>query len=84
METTDFAKHLTNFLTGYLAGERNASPNTICSYRDTFVQLIFFMKRIKGMDAHHLTLDRSSKRNHCRFSGLGTAGKKMWQCHAQL
>ncbi len=26
METTNFAKHLTNFLTKYLAGERNASP----------------------------------------------------------
>ena len=57
MESTDFAKHLTNFLTKYLAGERNASPNTICSYRDTFVQLVFFMKKIKGVDAQHLTLD---------------------------
>ncbi len=61
METTDFAKHLTNFLTKYLAGERNASPNTICSYRDTFVQLIFFMKKIKGVDAQHLTLHALSK-----------------------
>lgn len=61
METTDFAKHLTNFLTKYLAGERNASPNTICSYRDTFVQLIFFMKKIKGVEAQHLTLDALSK-----------------------
>jgi len=61
METTDFAKHLTNFLTKYLAGERNASPNTICSYRDTFVQLIFFMKKIKGVDAQHLTLDALSR-----------------------
>lgn len=57
METTDFAKHLTNFLTKYLAGERNASPNTICSYKDTFVQLIFFMKKVKEVDAQHHTLD---------------------------
>lgn len=61
METTDFAKHLTNFLTKYLTGERNASSNTICSYRDTFVQLIFFMKKIKGVEAQNLTLDDLSK-----------------------
>jgi site-specific recombinase XerD len=61
METTDFAKHLTNFLVKYMAGERNASPNTICSYRDTFVQLISFMKKIKGVDAQHLKLDSLSK-----------------------
>jgi site-specific recombinase XerD len=61
METTDFAKHLTHFLTKYMAGERNASPNTICSYRDTFVQLIFFMKKIKKVGARHLKLDSLSK-----------------------
>src|SRR5690625_5083935 len=61
METTDFAKYLTNFLTKHMAGERNASPHTICSYRDTFVQLIFLMKKIKGIDAQHLTLDDLSK-----------------------
>lgn len=67
METTDFAKHLTNFLTKYLAGERNASSNTICSYRDTFVQLIFFMKKIKGVEAQNLTLDDLSKENIVDF-----------------
>jgi site-specific recombinase XerD len=61
METTDFAKHLTNFFTKYMAGERNASPNTICSYRDTFIQLIFFMKEVKGVDAQHLKLKLLSK-----------------------
>jgi integrase/recombinase XerD len=61
METTDFAKHLTNFLTKYLVGERGASPNTICSYRDTFVQLIGFMKKIKGIEAQHLKLDSLTK-----------------------
>jgi site-specific recombinase XerD len=61
METTDFAKYLTNFLTKYLAGERGASPNTIGSYRDTFVQLICFMKKVKGIDAQHLKLDSLTK-----------------------
>jgi len=61
METTDFAKHLTNFLTGYMAGERNASRHTISSYRDTFVQLILFMKKVKKTGAEHLKLDSLPK-----------------------
>lgn len=67
MEPTDFAKHLTNFLTKYLTGERNASPNTICSYRDAFVQLIFFMKKVKGVDAEYLTLDALSRESIVEF-----------------
>jgi len=69
METTDFAKHLTDFFSKYLVGERQASPNTICSYRDTFVQLIFFMKKIKGIDAHHLKLDLLTKETIIDFLG---------------
>lgn len=61
METTDFAKHLTSYLVNYMVGERNASPNTICAYRDTFVQLILFMKKVKGVDAQHLKLDSFTK-----------------------
>jgi len=61
METTDFAKHLTNFLTRYMAGERNASRHTISSYRDTFVQLILFMKKVKKTGAEHLKLDSLPK-----------------------
>jgi hypothetical protein len=34
---TDFAVFLRRFLTGHLAGLRGCSPNTIASYRDTFV-----------------------------------------------
>ena len=56
METTDFAKHLSAFLTVYLAGERNYSPNTILAYRDTFVLFITFMKDKKGTEANRLTL----------------------------
>jgi site-specific recombinase XerD len=61
METTDFAKYLTNFFANYLAGEREASPNTVRAYRDTFVQLICFMKKIKGIDAQYLKLDSLTK-----------------------
>ncbi len=61
METTNFAKYLTNFLTKYLTGERNVSTNTILSYKDTFVQFIIFMNEQKGISAQKLTLEKITK-----------------------
>lgn len=43
MKKNDFAQYITTFLTKYLAETRNLSPNTIASYRDTFVILLTFM-----------------------------------------
>jgi len=61
METTDFAKYLSAFLTKYLAGERNYSPNTILAYKDTFVQFITFMKERKNIEVQKLTLECITK-----------------------
>lgn len=61
METTDFAKYLSAFLTRYLAGERNYSPNTIIAYKDTFVQFITFMKKRKNIGVQKLTLECITK-----------------------
>ncbi|MQY77618.1 MAG: tyrosine-type recombinase/integrase [Bacteroidetes bacterium] len=61
METTDFAKYLSAFLTSYLAGERNYSPNTILAYKDTFVQFITFMKERKNIEVQRLTLESITK-----------------------
>lgn len=50
MKQSDFAKTLARYLTDFLPGQRNVSPNTIKSYRDTFKQYLMFMqedKRIK-------------------------------------
>lgn len=44
MKQTDFAKTLTRYLTDFLPGQRNVSPNTIKSYRDTFKQFLMFMQ----------------------------------------
>lgn len=44
MKQTDFAKTLTRYLTDFLPGQRNVSPNTIKSYRDTFKQYLMFMQ----------------------------------------
>lgn len=44
MQPTDFAHHLTAFLTDYLAGQRNVSPHTIQAYRDVFVLFLRFCR----------------------------------------
>jgi site-specific recombinase XerD len=54
---TDFALCLHRFLTGYLAGIRGASPNTIASYRDTFKLLIVYCRDQRGTPPDKLTLD---------------------------
>lgn len=61
METTDFAKQLSAFLTRYLAGERNYSTNTILAYKDTFVQFITYMKEQKNVTVQKLTLECMTK-----------------------
>ncbi len=61
METTDFAKYLSAFLTKYLAGERNYSPNTVLAYKDTFIQFITFMKEWKSIEVQKLTLEYITK-----------------------
>lgn len=58
MKPTDFATHLTAFLTTYLAGQRGASPNTIRSYRDTFVLLLRYLR-----DAHDRPVEKVTLAN---------------------
>lgn len=50
MKETDFAKHLTDFLSKYLPGQRNFSINTIASYRDTFKLFLSFCKNEKDIN----------------------------------
>ena len=65
--TTDFAKHLTRFLSEYLPYERNASRNTISSYRDAFVQFIDYMKKEKGIALDRLSLKHLTRCNVLDF-----------------
>lgn len=44
MSETDFARHLTDFLSRYLPGQRNLSTNTISSYRDAFKLFLLYCK----------------------------------------
>lgn len=64
--TTDFARHLSRFLSEYLPHERNVSPNTIASYRDAFLQFIDYMKNEKG-----ISLDRLGLKHLTRSQVLG-------------
>ncbi len=66
MQPTDFSKHLSSFLTKYLSHERGASPNTIASYRDTFVLLITFLES-KNIKLNKLTLEQITKDNVVDF-----------------
>lgn len=57
MKPTDFAKHLTEFLSVYLPSQKNVSKNTICSYRDTFKLLIKYCQDIKKLQIERITLN---------------------------
>jgi site-specific recombinase XerD len=56
MKSTDLAIHVTNYLTQYLAGQRNLSPNTIRSYRDVFILLLRFGRDVRGIPVERLKL----------------------------
>ena len=49
MKPTDFSMQVTNFLTHYLAAQRNLSPNTIKAYRDVFTLLLRFCRDARGI-----------------------------------
>jgi site-specific recombinase XerD len=56
MKPTDFAYHLSAFFTKYLPNECGSSPNTVSSYRDTFVLLLGYLRAEKGVRIERLQL----------------------------
>jgi len=56
MKVTDFARHLTGFLSKYLPGQRNLSANTIASYRDAFKLFLIFCEAEKKKKVDRLKL----------------------------
>lgn len=60
MKPTDFAGHLTEFLSVYLPCQKNASRNTIASYRDAFKLLLRYCQDSKGIPVEKLTMDMLS------------------------
>jgi integrase/recombinase XerD len=57
MNPTNFAKHLTAFLTDYLSGQKNVSKNTIYSYRDAFKLLLKYCQDVKGIAIENIGIE---------------------------
>ena len=56
MKETDFAFHLTGFLSKYLPAQRNLSGNTITSYRDAFKLFLIFCEKEKKKNVNRIIL----------------------------
>ena len=67
MKPTDFAVHLTRFLSEYLPSHKNVSKNTISSYRDTFKLLIRYCQEKEGIVAEHISMNILSSSLITRF-----------------
>lgn len=67
MKPTDFAYYLSNFLTTYLAGQRNLSKNTIQSYRDTFSLLLRYFSDIKNIAPEKINVNTVCKESAEEF-----------------
>ena len=88
---TDFAKYLSKFLSEYLPYERNMSPNTVASYRDTFVQYINYMKDVQNVKVERLTLDMLTRHRVVDFlswvqkercCGIATRNQRLASIHS--
>lgn len=66
-QPTDFARFLSTFLTQYLPGQRNVSPNTIISYRDAFKLFLIFCSQHQGLAPEKLTLAMVTKERVTTF-----------------
>lgn len=61
MKPTDFSRHLANFLSRYLPGERGMSPHTISSYKFSFILFVSFMEKQKKINVRKLELHDITK-----------------------
>lgn len=66
MMPTDFSKYLTTFLSDYLPIQKNVSPNTIKSYRDTFKLLLCFCEE-DGLSIERITMSKLNADKVIRF-----------------
>ena len=66
-KTADFSYYLSNFLARYLPGEAGASPNTILSYRDTFLLFIKYCKAQENTPPEKITLELLTRERICTF-----------------
>lgn len=91
MRQNDFSYHLTKYFSEYLPEQVAASPNTIHSYRDTFVQLMEFYKAEYRLSPEKLTYKEFSAERMERFLnhletergiGISTRNQRLSAIHA--
>jgi integrase/recombinase XerD len=58
MKPTNFAKTLSQFLGQFLPAQRGLSPNTVRSYRDTFMLLLQYCRDVRGIAPERLQLEQ--------------------------
>ena len=63
----DFSYMLSKFLSTYITTERNLSPNTVLSYRDTFKLLLVYLRDEKSMPPEKITMNDLSRRTVLDF-----------------
>lgn len=66
-KTTDLAKYLTSFFTGYLSGIRNLSKNTIRAYRDTFRLLLVFYHEVYAIPPEKLVIKKMNDKTIIQY-----------------
>ena len=90
MKPTDFAKALSRYLSDYLPGQRNVSPNTIKSYRETFRLFLRYGKGC-GLSIERLCLRQIDEPfivgfltwlEHDRKSSIATRNQRLACIHA--
>jgi integrase/recombinase XerD len=86
MNETDFALHITRFLSRYLPGQRNLSTNTITSYRDAFKLFLIFCETDKKMKADKIRISNLTPEllteylawlERVRHCGVGTRNQRL-------
>ena len=91
MKPTDFAYSLSRFFEQYLAGQRNTSPNTIKSYRDTFKLFLLYCQQQHNLASHRLCLENINKDlvigfldwlEQDRNNGVGTRNQRLVCLHS--
>jgi len=61
MKDNNFPKYLSDFLSKYLTGQKNASTHTIASYRDVFKLLLIFCDSVKSIKPEKIKASDLSK-----------------------